>query len=43
MVFHHRLQPGGISTLIHNFVWVWASEWVWFVTNVAMVYILLHF
>ncbi|CCQ97744.1 Cytochrome c class I [[Clostridium] ultunense Esp] len=35
-------NPRGISTLIHNFVWVWASEWVWFVTEVAMVYILYY-
>ncbi|MDY0323480.1 MAG: cytochrome ubiquinol oxidase subunit I [Candidatus Carbobacillus sp.] len=35
-------NPRGISALIHNFVWAWAAEWVWFVTEVALVYILYY-
>ena len=25
-------SPRGISALIHSFVWLWATEWVFFVT-----------
>lgn len=35
-------NPRGISALIHNFVWVWAAEWIWFVAEVALVYILYY-
>lgn len=35
-------NPRGISALIHNFVWVWAAEWVWFVLEVTLVYILFY-
>ncbi|SHK30701.1 c-type cytochrome [Thermocrinis minervae] len=35
-------NPRGISALIHNFVWVWASEWIWFVAEVTLVYILFY-
>ncbi|MBT9281150.1 MAG: cytochrome ubiquinol oxidase subunit I [Hydrogenibacillus schlegelii] len=35
-------NPRGISALIHNFVWAWAAEWVWFVTEVALVYIIYY-
>jgi MFS family permease len=35
-------NPRGISALIHNFVWVWAAEWVWFVAEVTLVYILFY-
>ncbi len=27
-------NPRGISTLIHNFVFYWASEWFWFIIDV---------
>ncbi|MCI4458667.1 MAG: cytochrome ubiquinol oxidase subunit I [Thermocrinis sp.] len=36
------VNPRGISALIHNFVWVWATEWVWFVVEVTFVYILYY-
>ena len=35
-------NPRGISALIHNFVWVWAAEWIWFVAEVTLVYILYY-
>ncbi|VVM08271.1 cytochrome ubiquinol oxidase subunit I [Methylacidimicrobium tartarophylax] len=35
-------SPRGISGLIHNFVWVWATEWVFFVTEVIGVYALVY-
>lgn len=35
-------SPRGISTLIHNFVWMWAAEWVWFVTEVVIIYLLYY-
>ncbi len=35
-------NPRGISALIHNFVWVWAAEWIWFVAEVTLVYILFY-
>ncbi|WP_024955719.1 c-type cytochrome [Sulfurospirillum arcachonense] len=36
-------SPRGISALIHNFVWVWATEWVFFVYEVIGVFILVYF
>lgn len=35
-------SPRGISALIHNFVWMWATEWVFFLIEVAGVYILVY-
>lgn len=35
-------NPRGISALIHNFVWVWAAEWIWFTAEVTLVYILFY-
>lgn len=35
-------NPKGISALIHNFVWVWAAEWIWFIAEVTLVYILYY-
>ncbi len=36
-------SPRGISALIHNFVWVWATEWVFFVYEVVGVFALIYF
>ena len=36
-------SPRGISALIHNFVWVWATEWVFFVVEVIGVFVLVYF
>ncbi|HHO42534.1 MAG TPA: cytochrome c [Epsilonproteobacteria bacterium] len=36
-------SPVGISALIHNFVWVWATEWVFFVYEVIGVFALVYF
>ncbi|RXK07959.1 c-type cytochrome [Halarcobacter bivalviorum] len=36
-------SPRGISALIHNFVWVWATEWVFFVFEVVGVFALVYF
>ena len=36
-------SPRGISALIHNFVWVWATEWVFFVYEVIGVFALVYF
>jgi hypothetical protein len=36
-------SPRGISALIHNFVWVWATEWVFFVYEVIGVFVLVYF
>lgn len=36
-------SPRGISALIHNFVWVWATEWVFFVYEVIGVFVLIYF
>ena len=36
-------SPRGISSLIHNFVWVWSSEWVFFVYEVMGVFALIYF
>ena len=35
-------SPRGVSGLIHNFVWVWASEWVYFTVEVIGVYVLVY-
>ncbi|MFE8035290.1 cytochrome c [Thiohalocapsa marina] len=35
-------SPRGISALIHNFVWMWATEWVFFVIEVIGVYMLVY-
>lgn len=35
-------SPRGISGLIHNFVWVWATEWVFFFVEVIGVYALVY-
>lgn len=35
-------SPRGISTLIHSFVWVWATEWVFFIIEVIGVYLLIY-
>ncbi len=32
-------NPRGISALIHNYVWGWATEWVFFLIEVAAIYI----
>lgn len=36
-------SPRGISALIHNFVWVWATEWVFFIYEVLGVFALVYF
>ncbi len=36
-------SPRGISALIHNFVWVWATEWVFFIYEVIGVFALIYF
>ncbi|MCS6995465.1 MAG: cytochrome c [Casimicrobiaceae bacterium] len=35
-------SPRGVGGLIHNFVWVWAAEWVFFVVEVIGVYALVY-
>ena len=35
-------SPRGVSGLIHNFVWVWAAEWVFFPVEVIGVYALVY-
>lgn len=35
-------SPRGISALIHNFVWGWSAEWVFFVIEVVGVYSLVY-
>uniref|UniRef100_UPI001F04860D hypothetical protein n=1 Tax=Thermomonas alba TaxID=2888525 RepID=UPI001F04860D len=35
-------SPRGISALIHSFVWMWATEWVFFVIEIAGVYLLVY-
>lgn len=35
-------SPRGVSGLIHNFVWVWAAEWVYFTIEVIGVYALVY-
>lgn len=34
--------PRGISALIHSFVWVWATEWVFFIIEVIGIYLLVY-
>lgn len=31
--------PRGISALIHNFVWAWATEWVFFIIEVSSIFV----
>jgi len=31
-------SPRGISALIHNYVWGWATEWVFFIIEIATIY-----
>ena len=35
-------SPRGLSILIHTFVWYWAVEWVFFVTEVVGIYLLTY-
>lgn len=35
-------SPRGLSALIHTFVWLWATEWVFFVIEVIGVYLLVY-
>ncbi len=35
-------SPRGVGGLIHNFVWVWATEWVYFTVEVIGVYALVY-
>ncbi len=35
-------SPRGISALIHSFVWMWATEWVFFGIEVVGVYMLVY-
>ncbi|MEW5973190.1 MAG: cytochrome c [Pseudomonadota bacterium] len=35
-------SPRGISSLIHSFVWKWATEWVFFVIEVVGVYLVTY-
>lgn len=35
-------SPRGVGALIHNFVWVWAAEWVYFTVEVIGVYALVY-
>lgn len=35
-------SPRGISALIHNFVWGWSAEWVFFVIEVVGVYTMVY-
>jgi cytochrome bd-type quinol oxidase subunit 1 len=32
-------NPKGISALIHNYVWGWATEWVFFIIEVVAIYV----
>ncbi len=32
-------SPRGISGLIHNYVWGWATEWVFFLIEIATIYV----
>ncbi len=32
-------SPRGLSALIHNYVWGWATEWVFFLIEVATIYV----
>jgi len=35
-------SPRGVGGLIHNFVWIWAAEWVYFTVEVIGVYALVY-
>ena len=35
-------NPRGLSALIHNFVWLWATEWVFFLIEIVGVYLLVY-
>ena len=35
-------SPRGLSALIHSFVWLWATEWVFFVIEVIGIYLLVY-
>lgn len=35
-------SPRGVGGLIHNFVWVWAAEWVYFTVEVIGVYAMVY-
>lgn len=35
-------SPRGTAGLIHNFVWVWATEWIYFTVEVIGVYALIY-
>lgn len=35
-------SPRGVAGLIHNFVWVWATEWVYFTVEVIGIYTLVY-
>lgn len=32
-------SPRGISGLIHNYVWGWATEWIFFIIEIASIYV----
>lgn len=33
------VSPKGISGIIHNYVWGWATEWVFFIIEIATIYV----
>ena len=33
------VQPDGTSTLIHNFMWIWALEWVFFAVEISAAFV----
>jgi hypothetical protein len=35
-------SPRGLSALIHSYVWLWATEWVFFVIEVIGIYLLVY-
>lgn len=35
-------SPRGLSALIHSYVWVWATEWVFFVIEVIGIYLMVY-
>lgn len=35
-------SPRGLSALIHSYVWLWATEWVFFVVEVIGIYLLVY-
>lgn len=35
-------SPRGLSALIHSYVWIWATEWVFFVSEVVGIYALVY-